>query len=242
MSGGARSAGIIGCTLLCATLLGVLAAFPLCALASASLATAAADLQSGKADEAASLLTDVLRSEPQNAEANNLLCRVEYTLEEFDEAASHCEKAVSLDSQNARYHLWLGRALGERASRASFMSAFSLAKRTRQEFETAVKLNPKDADALSDLCQFYEEAPGAVGGVLAPGGGATTARPGKGRTCGAGFTGGAIGRTPGLADTRFPDSLITAGRSAFTGTGRTGGCPANGCGLGWASGRSSTCT
>lgn len=164
MSGGARSAGIIGCTLLCATLLGVLAAFPLCALASASLATAAADLQSGKADEAASLLTDVLRSEPQNAEANNLLCRVEYTLEEFDEAASHCEKAVSLDSQNARYHLWLGRALGERASRASFMSAFSLAKRTRQEFETAVKLNPKDADALSDLCQFYEEAPGAVGG------------------------------------------------------------------------------
>lgn len=134
--------------------------------ATTSLATANADLQAGKADEAMSLLREAVKSEPGNAEANNLLCRVEFTLQQFDQAAGHCEKAVSLSPQNARYHLWMGRALGERASRAPFYSAFGLAKKTRDEFETAVRLDPKDADALTDLGQFYEEAPGAIGGGM----------------------------------------------------------------------------
>ena len=132
----------------------------------ATLATATVDLQAGKADEARALLTELLRSDGNNAEANNLLCRVEFTVQEFDAAAGHCERAVSLSPEVSRYHLWLGRALGERASRASFLSAFSLAKRTRAEFERAVELNPKDAEALTDLGEFYEEAPGAVGGGM----------------------------------------------------------------------------
>ena len=134
------------------------------AFAAPSLAAANADLQAGKADEAISLLNETLRADATNAEAENLLCRVQYTLQQFDLAAGNCEKAVSLNGQNARYHLWLGRATGERASRASFLSAFSLAKKTRQELETAVKLDPRDVEALSDLGEFYVEAPGAVGG------------------------------------------------------------------------------
>jgi len=136
------------------------------AFADASLAAANADLQAGKADEAVALLNEALKSDPKNAEANNLLCRVQYTLQQFDQAAAQCQKAIDLDPQNARYHLWLGRATGERASRASFLSAFSLAKKTRQEFETAVKLDPRDAEALTDLGEFYIEAPGAVGGGM----------------------------------------------------------------------------
>jgi tetratricopeptide (TPR) repeat protein len=136
------------------------------ASASASLTAAGADLQSGKADEAITLLNGALQVDPNDAEAGNLLCRVEYTLQQFDRAAGHCEKAVSLSPQNARYHLWLGRATGERASRASWTSAFSLAKRTRAEFETAAKLDPRDAEALADLGDFYKEAPGVVGGGL----------------------------------------------------------------------------
>jgi tetratricopeptide (TPR) repeat protein len=130
------------------------------------VATAASDLQAGKADEATSLLNAALKADPQNAEALNLLCRVEYSLQQFDAAAGHCEKAVNLSPKAASYHLWLGRATGERASRANFMSAFSLARKTREEFEEAVKLDPANADALSDLGEFYEEAPGAVGGGM----------------------------------------------------------------------------
>jgi tetratricopeptide (TPR) repeat protein len=141
-------------------------AAPAAARAASPLAEAAADLQAGKADEATALLNGELQADPKSAEANNLLCRVEFTLKQFDQAAGHCEKAVSLSPNNSRYHLWLGRALGERASRVSFLSAFSLAKRTRAEFETAVSLDPKDVEALADLGQFYSEAPGAVGGGM----------------------------------------------------------------------------
>jgi tetratricopeptide (TPR) repeat protein len=124
------------------------------------LAQANAALQAGEADRALTLLD----SPPPSAESHNLKCRVLYTLERWDAAASECEKAVAMDGQNSSDHMWLGRALGEKADRASFLSAYSLAKRVRMEFETAVRLNPRNAAALADLGEFYNAAPGIVGG------------------------------------------------------------------------------
>ncbi len=69
-----------------------------------------------------------------------------------------------MDTQNATNHLWFGRALGEKAEAASFVSAYNLAKRSRAEFEQAVSLDPHNADALADLGEFYSSAPGVVGG------------------------------------------------------------------------------
>jgi len=91
---------------------------------------------------------------------------VEYTLEQWDRAANDCEQAVKLDGQNSDDHLWLGRALGWKASRASFLSAFALAKRVRAEFEEAARLNPRNAEALASLGEFYDFAPGVVGGGI----------------------------------------------------------------------------
>lgn len=125
-----------------------------------TLEQAAAALQSGEADHALSIL-DTL---PASAESHNLRCRVLLTLEQWDPAANECELAVRMDANNSVLHLWLGRALGEKADRASFMSAYSLGKRVRDEFETAVRLDPHNAEALSDLGEFYYEAPGIVGG------------------------------------------------------------------------------
>jgi hypothetical protein len=62
--------------------------------------------------------------------------------------------------------MWLARALGEKARRATFLNAYSLAKRVRTEFEEAVLLNPRNANALSDLGEFYYSAPGVVGGGI----------------------------------------------------------------------------
>jgi len=148
----------------------VLAALALAAVAvSASaqdvkerLAQANAALQSGEADRALTLLDPLVQT--GSGAAYNLRCRVQLTLEHWDRAASDCEQAVKLDGQNASYHMWLGRALGERADRASFLNAYSLGKRVRAEFEEAVRLNPRDAEALSDLGEFYYSAPGVVGG------------------------------------------------------------------------------
>ena len=128
------------------------------------LAQANAALQDGEADKALALLHSLPQSGLGLAEAQNLECRVRFTLEQWDAAAANCERAVSLDGQNSGYRLWLGRALGEKANRAGFWSAYSLAKRVRAEFEEAARLNPRNAEALSDLGEFYFAAPGIVGG------------------------------------------------------------------------------
>jgi len=93
-----------------------------------------------------------------------LLCRAYFTLGEWDRGISNCERAVSLDPSNSRYHLWLGRVYGEKADKANFMTAAGLAKKVHTEFETAVQLNPNNIDARTDLAEFYIEAPGMVGG------------------------------------------------------------------------------
>jgi len=125
-----------------------------------SLSAANAALQAGAADRALAMLNSL----PSSAEAHNLRCRVLFTLERWDAAAAECERAVQTDGGNPGYHMWLGRTLGERASRASFMSAFSEAKRSRAEFEEAVRIDPRNAEALADLGEFYSSAPGIVGG------------------------------------------------------------------------------
>ncbi|MGA3370978.1 MAG: hypothetical protein ABSC48_04375 [Terracidiphilus sp.] len=132
---------------------------------SVPLAQANVALQAGEADKALALLNPLAVPDGK-AEAYNLRCRVEYTLEQWDRAAADCEQAVKLDGQNSDNHLWLARAMGEKASRASFLSAYSLAKRVRAEFEEAVRLNPRNAEALADLGEFYYSAPGAVGGGI----------------------------------------------------------------------------
>lgn len=128
----------------------------------ATLAQANAALQEGEADKALTLLSSL----PATAEAHNLRCRVLYTLQKWDAAVDECEKAVAMDKNNSEYHLWLGRALGEKADRAPFWSAFGLGKRVHAEFETAVKLDPKNAAALADLGEFDYSAPGVVGGGM----------------------------------------------------------------------------
>ncbi|HKN73265.1 MAG TPA: tetratricopeptide repeat protein, partial [Terriglobales bacterium] len=98
------------------------------------------------------------------AESSNLLCRAYYALEDWERAESSCKKAVALDPDNSRFHLWLGRAYGERADRANVLAAGVLAEKARGEFERAVQLNPNDVDARLDLAEFYVLAPRILGG------------------------------------------------------------------------------
>jgi tetratricopeptide (TPR) repeat protein len=124
------------------------------------LAQADAALQAGEADRALLMLSGA----PNSSEAHLLRCRVFFTEERWDDAVNECDTAVRLDGQNAQNHLWLARALGEKADAVSFLSAFNLAKRARAEFEQATSLDPRDAEALSDLGEFYSSAPSVVGG------------------------------------------------------------------------------
>ncbi len=126
--------------------------------------SAPALLADGRVDDAITHLQSKISSSPNNAEAYNLLCRAHFSMGDWDPGIAACEKAVALDSGNSRYHMWLGRVYGEKADSANFMSAASLAGKVRTEFEAAVRLDPSNVDARSDLGEFYLEAPGIVGG------------------------------------------------------------------------------
>jgi tetratricopeptide (TPR) repeat protein len=122
------------------------------------------DLTLGRADDAISLLGSSLAANPDDAEAHNLLCRVYYQEERWDDAIHECEIAVHLKPMDGSYHLWLGRAYGEKADSIHSIKAYGLAKKVRDEFERAVQLDSENVDALSDLGEFYTAAPGIVGG------------------------------------------------------------------------------
>lgn len=121
-------------------------------------------LTSGKLDEAVMELQKRIAGSANDAEAYHLLSRAFYALENWDQAIKMGERSVQLAPNKSAYHLWLGRAYGQKADKASIFSAPGLAKQARKHFERAVELNGKDVSARSDLAEFYLEAPGIIGG------------------------------------------------------------------------------
>jgi tetratricopeptide (TPR) repeat protein len=126
--------------------------------------SAPALLAAGRVDDAITSLRSKIIASPSDAEAYNLLCRAYFSMGNWDRGISACEKAITLDPSNSRYHMWMGRIYGEKANDVIFFKAASLAGKVRNEFEAAVRLDPNNVDARSDLGEFYLEAPGIVGG------------------------------------------------------------------------------
>jgi tetratricopeptide (TPR) repeat protein len=123
-------------------------------------------LQQGRVDEATASLRQVLATQPGDAQAHQLLCRSYYSLEMADNAIRECELAISNDSSSSDNQMWLGRAYGFKAAHANPIAALSLAIKVRTAFERAVQLDPENIQAMSDLGEFYVQAPSLIGGGL----------------------------------------------------------------------------
>jgi tetratricopeptide (TPR) repeat protein len=89
-----------------------------------------------------------------------------YMQGEYKKASEALEKAFAEEPGNSQYALWLARAHGRRAETASPFTAPAQASKARQYFEKAVKLNPRNLEALADLFEYYLQAPGFLGGGL----------------------------------------------------------------------------
>jgi tetratricopeptide (TPR) repeat protein len=118
-------------------------------------------LSLGRMSDAISVL--LTRSD---AESMHLLSRAYYATEHWDEAVSAGERAVALRPGDASYHLWLAREYGEKAANARAMTAATLARKAKNEFERAVQLDPSSVEARLDLARYYTEAPVIMGGGL----------------------------------------------------------------------------
>jgi tetratricopeptide (TPR) repeat protein len=80
------------------------------------------------------------------------------------DAIKSFERAIAADDDVAEYHYWLGTALGVEAQRAGRLKQARLGKRAKDEFERAVRLDPRHVAARQGLVQFYTLAPGFMGG------------------------------------------------------------------------------
>lgn len=87
-----------------------------------------------------------------------------YMQGEYKKATEALEKAAAAEPDNGEISLWLGRAYGRRAETSSPFTAPGNASKARVWFEKAVDLTPQNLEALSDLFEYYLEAPGFLGG------------------------------------------------------------------------------
>lgn len=103
-----------------------------------------------------------------DAESYNMLSRAYYAIEQWDQAINNGERAVSLRADDSQYHLWLGRAYGQKAAEiGNPLSAAGLARKAKGEFEYAVELDPQNVSARADLSEYYVKAPAFMGGGMA---------------------------------------------------------------------------
>jgi tetratricopeptide (TPR) repeat protein len=82
-------------------------------------------------EQARDVLVKVVETEPNNPEANFLLCKVFLILDDHDRSIEYGEKAVKLDGSVSNYHLWLGRAYGVQAQKGSKLKAIFRAKNVK---------------------------------------------------------------------------------------------------------------
>lgn len=102
----------------------------------------------------------------KDAATFDLLGRCYFMLGEFKQASDALENAFAADSTSSEYAYWLGKAYGKRAETSSPFTAPRYATKTRQYFEKAIELDPRNVEALYDLLEYYVQAPGFLGGGL----------------------------------------------------------------------------
>src|SRR5256885_11035755 len=121
-------------------------------------------LAAGSVDDVIRQLNSKTSATPNDAEAFHLLNRAYCVIEKWDQAIKAGEKAVALKPDSSDYHMWLGRAYGSKAEHSGWFSGMQNAKKSRAGFEKSVELNSMNAEARTDLAEFYMEAPGILGG------------------------------------------------------------------------------
>ena len=117
--------------------------------------------------QAVEALNSAIEREPHESSLHFWLGRCFFELRDYSRAISSLEHAIALEPDRSDYHYWLGKSYGRKAeetNRFSAFSAFSLAHKTRREFEIAVRLDENDLEAQRDLIRYLSTAPGIVGG------------------------------------------------------------------------------
>lgn len=99
-----------------------------------------------------------------DAEDNFNQGQIFYEDGKFDAAVEKFSKAITQSPNDSRYHHWLAKTYGELAETSGWLKAMRLAGKSRDSLKRAVKLDPENIRALTDLMKYYQEAPRFLGG------------------------------------------------------------------------------
>ena len=83
---------------------------------------------------------------------------------DYRAAAADFSKAIESAPQDSVLHHWLGKCYGRIAEHGGWLTALSYAKKTLKQFRIAVQLDANNREALRDLADYLEQAPGFMGG------------------------------------------------------------------------------
>lgn len=95
---------------------------------------------------------------------NFLIGRNYFMLGDFKKSVEYLQKVTDAAPNKSEYWDWLGRAYGRKAETSNPLAAPGYATKARSAFEKSIELDDKNRDALSDLFDYYLEAPGFLGG------------------------------------------------------------------------------
>jgi tetratricopeptide (TPR) repeat protein len=123
-------------------------------------------LAAQRISDARQILEQCAGEDPPDPKVAHALGQTYLLLGDQDHAVFWLEKAASLDSGNSDYQLWLGRAYGAQALRASALRQPALARKVRRAFEQAVVLDPDNLAARLSLVEYDLRAPSFLGGSV----------------------------------------------------------------------------
>ena len=106
----------------------------------------------------------LLDKNSSDSPTNFLIGRDYFMLGDFKKSVEFLQRATTESPKNSEYMDWLGRAYGRRAETSNPLLAPGLAVKTRLAFEKSVELDARNSEALSDLFDYYLDAPGFLGG------------------------------------------------------------------------------
>ncbi len=118
----------------------------------------------GRYEEARNLLEDVVADEPENHRALWNMGLLFLSDGHPGEAVRFFDEAIAVDDGVAEYHLWRGYAYAQKLETCGWLTRIFLATKIRRSLEQAVQLDPRNVKAREALKQYYERAPGFLGG------------------------------------------------------------------------------
>ena len=106
-------------------------------------------------------ISTVLQGEPASLEKQ---AYTYYANKHYPEAISLFEELAAKAPDNAAYHHMLAKSYGREAEQAGWFKAIGYAKKTRDNLEKAMILDGQNIDILTDMMDYYRQAPGFLGG------------------------------------------------------------------------------